>query len=151
MQPATTCTRARLPLPAGGRSLVFCALLVLPGCFYVPPGDSFQNDFKTPLPAGIKVLNYYSDAYKDPCFLWVLTPVNDEWLQTVVKNAKLKPAPKDPKPASVGHGLAPWWDVETIEQIPELYSRDPDPTDGSYYRIWVDRKANRYYVLFMNT
>ncbi|MDG3007010.1 hypothetical protein [Paludisphaera mucosa] len=129
------------------------ALLALgvSGC-YTPPGESLERTYKTPLPKGVTVLHYYSDSYKDPQFLWVLSPAEKPFLDALIANAGLKPAAKG---VEFGRIAAPgpfsWWDQEAIEKLPELYYRDPDPNDGSYYRIWVDRKANRLYILFMNT
>ncbi len=136
-----------------GVPVVLTAVVGLPGCFgYVPPGTSLRNHYKTSLPAGVTVLHYYSDAYKDPQFLWVLQPVEQSFLQALFKNGQLKaPAAGDPPLTRVGGVGVPWWDAEKIEQLPEVYYRDPGPDDGSYYRIWVDRPSNRLYVLFMNT
>ncbi|MFO0890309.1 MAG: hypothetical protein U0790_14350 [Isosphaeraceae bacterium] len=136
--------------PSLRAALLLLALGAVSGC-YVPPGTSLNNHYHTPLPAGVKVLHYYSDAYKDPQFLWVLEPVEEDFLKKLIAGAKLQPAPEGQPPARLGVSLAPWWDAGTIETIPEVYFRDPDPSDGSYYRVWVDRKNNRLYVLFMNT
>lgn len=134
-------------------SIMFPCLLslCLMGCG-VPPGVSLNNHFKVQLPGDLKVLHYYCDAYKDPQFLWVLAPIKDDFLKTLVANARLQPAPAG---MEISHptssGFPNWWDAEKIEQAPELYFRDPSPNDGSIYRVWVDRVNNRLYILFVNT
>jgi hypothetical protein len=127
-------------------------VLAASGCNYVPPGTTLQRHYKTSIPAGVKVERYYCDAYKDPQFLWVMTPVNPGFVAALVANARLKPAAAGDGLGHPGGGsLASWWDDETIQKIPELYYRDPDANDGSYYRVWVDRERNRIYILFSNT
>jgi len=81
-----------------------------------------------------------------------MTPVKQNFINALIANAGLKPAP-------VPRRLTPlqsptreaWWDENAIGRIPELYYRDPDPNDGSYYRVWVHREHNLVYIQFSNT
>lgn len=119
---------------------------------YVPPETTLRNHFKTSIPTGLTVKHYYCDTFKDPQFLWVLTPLDQNFINALIANAGLKPAPQ---PESLSHpggsGMASWWDDQAIQRIPPLYYRDPDPNDGSYYRVWVDREHNLVYIQFSNT
>lgn len=126
--------------------------LFLSGCNYVPPGTTSQNHFKTTIPAGIKVEHYYCDAYKDPQFLWVTSPLQQPFITALIANGRLKPVAAGETITPLGGvpGLK-WWNHDAIERIPEVYYRDPDANDGSYYRVWVDRQHNKVYILFMNT
>jgi hypothetical protein len=142
--------------------LVTCLCLGFSGCGApsgttgisedVPPGTALRNHFKTSIPAGVTVKHYYCDAFKDPQFLWVLAPVDQNFLNGLIADARLRPAP-------VPNNLTPlqsptrasWWDEEEIGRISELYYRDPDPNDGSYYRVWVDREHDLVYIQFSNT
>ena len=119
---------------------------------YVPPETTLRNHFRTSIPPGLTVKHYYCDSYKDPQFLWVLRPVDQNFINALIANARLNPAPQPESLTRLGSPVREsWWDEQAISRIPELYYRDPDPNDGSYYRAWVDRVHDLIYIQFSNT
>ena len=121
-------------------------LTLLAGCG-VSPGDAFHRSFDTPLPAGVKVSHFRGDAFKDPWFLWELTPVDATFLTTLVQRAKLsKPAP-GVEPPLLGLPWPRWWNDAAIRKLPECYIAE---RDSSIYQVWVDRPGNRLFVVFQN-
>jgi hypothetical protein len=131
-----------------GAGLVLCIALLTSGCGN--PYAAMRNHFDTSIPAAVKVVHFYGEAYKDPVFLWELAPVDDAFLKKLVANAKLKvPAPGQDVTQQIILDWSAWWDYRTIAKLPEVYYQDPE-VNGSFYRIWVDRKRNRLFILFVN-
>ncbi len=121
----------------------------LAGC--ADAGEPLERHFGTTLPAGVRVVSFQGDAFKDPQFLWEFAPADPAFVKALVANAKLVPVPAgmdrgDPTIHHLG-----WWPTDRLPGMAEVYYRDPGPTDGSYYRVWVDKERDRIFVLFMNT
>jgi hypothetical protein len=120
--------------------------LFLAGCG-VPPGEAFERSFDTPLPAGMKVVHFRGDAFKDPWFLWELRPLDEAFLTDLIKRAKLAPPAAGVEPALLGLPWPWWWDDAAIRKLPEVYVAE---RDSSIYQVWVDRPKGRLFVLFEN-
>jgi hypothetical protein len=113
----------------------------------VPPEESFSRSFSTPIPKNVRVAHYYGDAFgMDPSFAWELSPIDDALLKRMLKNARLKPATRTERPGGHTFHWPAWWNKERIERLPEVYYRD----DGVLVRVWVDRRAKRLFVEYVN-
>lgn len=126
------------------------AVLTTAGCGN--SSEALSRHFQTTLPTTARVVHFQGDAFKDPWFVWEIAPVDRAFVNALVANARLALAPAgmdrgDP----TARGDISWWPVDQLPTMPEVYFRDPGPTDGSIYRLWVDPQNNRMFLLFMNT
>jgi hypothetical protein len=121
-------------------------LVLLAGCG-VAPEEAFERSFGTPLPAGVKVVHFRGDAFKDPWFVWELRPPDDVFLNTLVKAARLAPPAPGKEVALLGLPWPWWWDDAAIRKLPEKYAAE---RDSSLYQVWVDRPGRRLFVVFQN-
>ena len=116
----------------------------------VPPArEPLQGVFNNvPVPAGIKVVRYHATiGGMDPSFNWILEPVDQAYLNALIKANALATATPAKGPAEVSSpGQLGWWDETAIRKLPEAYYDDTGA--GGMRRIWVDRGANRMYVEF---
>lgn len=121
-------------------------LMLFAGCG-VPPGDAFDRSFGVPLPAGVRVVHFRGEAFKDPWFLWELSLVEDGFLTTLVQRAKLSKPAAGVEPPLLGLPWPGWWNDAAIRKLPECYIAE---RDSSIYQVWVDRPGNRLFVVFQN-
>lgn len=117
-----------------------------------PPREPLQGVFNNvPVPPGIQVVRYHAVVgAMDPNFNWILEPVDQAYLNALIKANGLTTATPAKGPAEVS--LPPpagWWNDRAIRRLPECYFDDNG--SGGLRRIWVDRKANRIYVEFIGT
>jgi hypothetical protein len=113
--------------------------------------DALSRHFHTSLPPSAQIVNFTGEAFKDPWFVWEIAPVDGVFVQTLVANAGLQPAPADMDRGDPTLRNLPWWPTQQLPAMNEMYFRDPGPTDGSIYRVWVDQERQRVFILFLNT
>jgi hypothetical protein len=122
--------------------------LLLAGCAD-RSDEALEGSFETVRPAGVKIVHFEGDFYKDPSFLWETT-YDPAFLAQLVKSAGLRAAtPADPREAPVIWPFPAWWNRKVVEALPECYLRDPS-NDSSFWRIWADRESNRMFLYFQN-
>ncbi|WP_165232017.1 hypothetical protein [Aquisphaera insulae] len=129
--------------------LAAVGVLLHSGCSgSLSPTEVLQGLYGAPPPPAVKIVHFYGDRFgMDPSFAWVLSPVDDTYLKTLIKTKGLKtPAPGE-KPTMVRYGFPSWWDHDRIEALSELYFDDNE----GLRRIWVDRDGGRLYVEFIGT
>lgn len=134
----------------GRREWLFIVAVGVAGCGG-NAGAPMERHLNTKIPGTVKVVNFEGDAFKDPWFMWELRTKDRQFIRDLVANAKLAPATPGMdrgNPTTITTG---WWPVDRLPKIQEMYFRDPGPTDGSIYRVWVDAESDRVYVLFVNT
>lgn len=134
-------------IPAG---LVALAIASFEGIFG-PPGDSaLASVYETPLPQTLRVVNHKRDSFgMDPNYWWECTPIDEPYLSAVVKNAKLKRATEKEQPNETSLSWPGWWHQDQVRTLPECYFSDTG--SGGLRRVWVDRKNNRLFIVFMGT
>jgi hypothetical protein len=131
---------ARLVVAACLAATLIAGCKTAPGSFYdqfgVDPGDARITQF------------YFSGLGMDHAYLWVIEPIDDKLIDEIVKAASLVPR-KDPfEGSSLNSEFPAWWDTDAIEQLPEGYFKDGD---RKFWRLWIDRRANRIYAQWFDT
>jgi len=116
-----------------------------------PPGDSaLASVYETPLPQTLRVVNHKRDSFgMDPNYWWECTPIDEPYLSAVVQKNKLLRATEKEQPNETTLGWPSWWQHSQVKALPECYFSDTG--SGGLRRVWVDRKNNRLFIVFMGT
>lgn len=134
-------------VPVGVVALVIASLEGILG----PPADStLASIYETPVPTTLRIVHHKRDGFgMDPNYWWECTPIDEPYLSAVVKNAKLTRATEKEQPNETTLGWPSWWHHDQVKALPECYFSDTG--SGGLRRIWVDRKNNRLFIVFMGT
>ncbi len=131
------------------RVAIVGVVLFLAGCR--GSTEALSDHLKTKLPAGARVVNFAGEGYKDPWYIWEIAPADPGFVQALVANSKLAPAPPGMDCSDPTLRTQSWWPGAGLSKMTEMYFRDPDAKEGSIYRVWVDKERNRIFILFLNT
>ena len=139
-------------IPIGLIALVAAMMTGTVNSVWPPATQPLSELYKTLVPAQVRIVHYKSEVIgMDPSFWWECSPIEDTYLQAVVKNAALKRStPEQPGP-SFSPQWPVWWKAAqpAPETLPEFYYNDTG--DGGLRGIWVDRANNRLFIVFMGT
>ena len=131
--------RRRRPLRAGA---LVALLHVFVAC---SPDTALENSFGVDRPANVRVEHFDELLLnRDGGQIWVLSPVNDAFLQRLVTESRLtRHEPGHEHMPGLTSDWPVWWNTDSIEALPELYYR---ADESEHWRVWVDRRANRLYL-----
>lgn len=136
-------------MAARPRTVIPIVGLLLAGCVR-PPASTLEGLYGAAPPANVRVVHYYGEAFgMDPTFAWVLSPVDDAYLKTLIGARGLKAPAAGTRPPDARYNFPGWWDHDRIEALPEVYFNDAG--EGGLRRIWVDRKRGLMYIEFIGT
>jgi hypothetical protein len=127
--------------------MAVCVVAMLATGCKTAPGSFYQKFGVDPGSARITQF-YFSGLGMDHAYLWVIEPVDDTLIDAVVKAAGLVPRKDLFEGSSLISDFPPWWDSDTIEQLPEGYFRDGD---RQFWRVWIDRRSNRIHAQWFDT
>jgi hypothetical protein len=110
------------------------------------PGVVLQNEFKTSLPKGVRVVHYRADTLgMDPSFAWELAPIDEAFLTSLVTGGGLTRATPDNPAARTTYSWPAWWADDRLHALPEIYHAE----GSALKRVFVDRERNRLFIEFL--
>lgn len=115
------------------------------------PDRELRARFGAERPARVVIVRHAgSGPGMDHADVWELAPVDDAFVAALAREARLRRRSVGEPPVSglVSATWPGWWDPGRIEALPEAYSRDGA---RAYWRVWVDRAADRIYVQWFDT
>lgn len=130
-----------------GALLVAGVAAVVTGCKTGPA--SFREKFGVDTGSARITQFYFSGFGMDHAYLWVIEPVDDALIDSIVKASGLTPrANAFDTSGGLSSDFPAWWDADAIERVAEAYFKN---AHGQYWRVWVERQSNRIYAQWFDT
>ena len=115
------------------------------------PSDALRVRFKTSIPNDVRVDHFYQEPFDASRAIWDLSPVRQEFLDALIAGGSLQRAEEGKaiaRPRTAG--FPEWWPEEHVRSLSEMYYRNPGVGDENILQVWVDREADKIYVLFVD-